>query len=54
MDDIDENECYYAYSARKIVSEYEKTGRITNRELLAQYLAQTGESIETVLKLLPK
>jgi len=54
MDDIDENECYYYNQATKIIREYEKTGRITNREFLSQYLAQRGEDIEGILKLLPE
>lgn len=53
MDDIDENECYYADYARRIVREYENTGKIINREFIAGYLLQKGDS-DTAIRLLPK
>lgn len=53
MDDTDQNECYYSDYARRIIREYENTGKIANREFIASYLLHKG-NVDAVLRLLPK
>jgi len=50
----DGNSCYYSFFARELLKRYNETGKTPAMHLIAQYLAQRGDNIDSVLSALPK